>query len=440
MNASTVIDIQKLDSPNRKDLANLPDPIANVVRKSRVSDVIFPTKKHEGWGNTPLKSFLACRHSDTETNCEREDQEFPLGDYLLDDTLTIFVVDGVWQQELLDKSTLPKGVRVQAFSQLEKIDADFVAKQLQASIERAAMPFAHDNVQSAQDGLFIDVDKDVDFESPVHVLYINSHEQGHYTTQLVVRLQSSAKAGVIEHFVDMSSGGDDASRASACNALSEYCVEDNAVLSHYRLNFEDAESLHIGSCQYALHRSAQLSSFSCALGSDLVRADIGVDFLGEGAEALLTGVYLPNENDTVDYHTELRHHAAHCTSKEVFRGIISDKGRAVFNGRIYIKRDAQKTLAELSNKNLLASLKAEVFTKPELEIYADDVQCAHGATVAALDPNAMHYLRSRGVSESQSRAMLSAGFVTELVDALDNTAVQTLLRPLIASRFSMAAK
>jgi Fe-S cluster assembly protein SufD len=138
----------------------------------------------------------------------------------------------------------------------------------------------------------------------------------------------------------------------------------------------------------------------------------------------------------VDYHTCIEHAVPHCTTDEVFRGIIDDQASAVFNGRIHIHRDAQKTNAQLSNKNLLLSDQAEVNTKPELEIYADDVQCAHGATVAQLDPESLHYLRTRGVNRDEAEVMLSYGFINEVVEKIQLEALRDFLRPLLASRFS----
>src|SRR5690606_1969516 len=152
-----------------------------------------------------------------------------------------------------------------------------------------------------------------------------------------------------------------------------------------------------------------------AQGSRLKRIDYQVNHCGEGAELDLQGVYLPRNSQLVDYHTNVRHMVPRCTSREIFRGIIADSARAVFNGRIYIHPHAQKTLAELSNKNLLTSNKAEVDTKPELEIYADDVKCAHGATVSQLNANALYYLQSRGVSRQDAEVMLSFGFINEVL-------------------------
>jgi Fe-S cluster assembly protein SufD len=159
----------------------------------------------------------------------------------------------------------------------------------------------------------------------------------------------------------------------------------------------------------------------------LKRIDYQINHRGEGADLQLNGVYLPRNSQLVDYHTNIEHWVPRCTSNEVFRGIIGDSARAVFNGRILIHPDAQKTLAQMSNRNLLTSDKAEVDTKPELEIYADDVKCAHGATITELDATAMFYLRSRGLTETQARTLLSFAFINELLLEIDQEDVKNYL-------------
>ena len=185
-----------------------------------------------------------------------------------------------------------------------------------------------------------------------------------------------------------------------------------------------------------LGADATLNSFHLGLGSVLKRLDVVVDHCGQGAHCELNGIYLPRGDEHVDYHTCIEHRVPHCTSSETFRGIIGDSATAVFNGRIHIHRDAQKTSAELSNRNLLTSNRAEVNTKPELEIYADDVQCAHGATVAQLDEMSLHYLRSRGVARADAQVMLSFGFINEVINTVRCEPLRDYLRELLSRRFA----
>jgi Fe-S cluster assembly protein SufD len=201
------------------------------------------------------------------------------------------------------------------------------------------------------------------------------------------------------------------------------------------LNLEEEQAQHIGAVHVNLQRNARVRGFAMALGARLMRIDYQLNHRGQGAELDLQGFYVPRNNQLVDYHTNICHWVPHCTSNEVFRGIVGDSAQAIFNGRIYIHPQAQKTLAELSNKNLLTSNKAEVNTKPELEIYADDVKCAHGATVSQLNTNARYYLQSRGLSRSEAEVMLSFGFINELLEQIAQPVVHDYLQPRLASLF-----
>jgi Fe-S cluster assembly protein SufD len=245
-----------------------------------------------------------------------------------------------------------------------------------------------------------------------------------------VVLEENAKAEIVEHYFSTTD-------AHSCfaNALTEVHVGDNASLHHYRLNMEDEQAQHIGAVHVDLQRNARLRGFALALGSNLMRIDYQLNHRGPGAELDLQGIYLPRNKQVVDYHTNICHWVPHCTSSEVFRGIVADSAQAIFNGRIYIHPDAQKTLAELSNKNLLTSNKAEVNTKPELEIYADDVKCAHGATISQLNANARYYLQSRGLSRAEADVMLSFGFINELLEQIAQPIVHDYLQPRLAKLF-----
>jgi Fe-S cluster assembly protein SufD len=212
-------------------------------------------------------------------------------------------------------------------------------------------------------------------------------------------------------------------------------VGDNAQLQHYRLNLEEENAQHIGAVHADLNRNARLRGFTLAMGSRLKRIDYQLNHRGQGADLDLQGIYLPRNKQMVDYHTNVQHWVPHCTSNEVFRGIIADSAQAIFNGRIYIHPQAQKTLAELSNKNLLTSNKAEINTKPELEIYADDVKCAHGATVSQLNATALYYLQSRGVSRAEAEVMMSFGFINELLEQIPEPVVHDYLQPRLAALF-----
>jgi Fe-S cluster assembly protein SufD len=276
------------------------------------------------------------------------------------------------------------------------------------------------------------VPRNTSLQKPVYIVHISTPGvvPAIANHRLLIVLEESARAEVIEHFVST-----DAAQNSFVNSLCEIVVGDNAALQHYRLNLEEENLLHLGGVHVDLFRDARLRAFTLAQGSRLKRIDYQVNHRGQGADLNLQGVYLPRNSQMVDYHTNIEHCVPRCTTSEVFRGIIADSARAVFNGRIHIHPDAQKTLAELSNKNLLTSVKAEVDTKPELEIYADDVKCAHGATVSQLNATALYYLQSRGVSRQEAEVMMSFGFINELLQEIVEPAVQDYLLPRLARLF-----
>jgi len=194
--------------------------------------------------------------------------------------------------------------------------------------------------------------------------------------------------------------------------------------------------LHFGGVYVDLNRDSQFESYQVLLGGQVKRLDVLVNHNVGGSHCEMKGVYLPKNDQHVDIHSYIEHKAAHCTTNEVYRGIMADQSKAVFNGRIHILPDAQKTLAELSNKNLLLSDKAQINTKPELEIYADDVRCAHGATVAQLNETAKFYLRSRGISAQEADIMLSFGFINELLESIPLEPLRNKMRPLMAEQFT----
>lgn len=284
-----------------------------------------------------------------------------------------------------------------------------------------------------QNGYLVEFDERT--ENPLHIIYINTQASSQHVLneQLIVRVSKLASANIVEHFV--SDGEDNSVRHQS----SHFVIEDGANLTHYRLHLENSSQVHFGENNVWLARDSKINSFHLALGSAIKRVDINVHHQASGSHADVNGLYLALNNEQVDFHTNIEHQVPHCTSQEVFRGLIGGSAKAVFNGRIHIFKDAQKTLAELSNKNLLLSNKAEINTKPELEIYADDVRCAHGATVAQMDNKALFYLMSRGIPKAQAELMLSFGFVNELLDNLSDQPIAEYLRPILAKLFDQAA-
>jgi len=289
------------------------------------------------------------------------------------------------------------------------------------------------NESLLRDGLLLQVADNTQISEPLYLLCINTGARQNVNVRVFVDVAANARLDLVEHFICLH---DDREMNSLMLACTEIDLAEGATLNHYRLNMHAESCMHIGGVHAALQRQANLNSFYLAFGTQLTRIDATVKHVGEGAHTNMYGVYLPSGSQHVDFHTNLEHCVPNTTSNEIFRGIIADSSRAVFNGRIHIHPLAQKTNAHLSNKNLLTSNKAEVDTKPELEIYANDVQCAHGATVSQLNNASLHYLLTRGVSEEEARVMLSFGFINELIQKIQLQTLRDFLRPILARRFA----
>jgi Fe-S cluster assembly protein SufD len=382
-----------------------------------------PTRRTEAWKYTSLRRLEQTFAAPEPTAPETGD----LPDF---GGQRVIFVDGFLQGRL-DQVSLPPGVSLVRFADADAAQAERIAARIGSAVASEKHLFANLNDATLADGLFLEVAADAQLLEPLHIVYLSSRREPAFTVnqRLLVALGANARANVIEHF-----GG--AAAAAFTNGITELLLGPGAHLQHSRLHLEEGGAMHIGGVHARLDRDSRLDGFHLALGSDLKRVDIAVEHAGPGAHCELNGIYLLRGSEHVDYHSCIEHAVPNCSTDEVFRGIIGGEARAVFNGRIHIHPDAQKTRAELSNRNLLTSNSAEINTKPELEIYADDVQCAHGATVAQLDPGMLHYLRTRGVGREEAEVMLSYGFINELVEALDNDALKDFLHPLLASRLS----
>jgi len=389
---------------------------------NRFETTAWPSRRTENWKYTPLtalakKSFQAAN----------EINQVEALEWLDSDAYRLVFTDGVLDQSA--SGELPAELVLFADANAEQ------AEIIQAHLGRLANSerhlFAAMSEALLAQGVLLHVAANSKLDKPLYVVNrITETGKPLANTRLLVVLETGAEAEVIEHYATAS---DDTS--GFVNAQTEVVIGPNARFKHYRLNLEGETIHHVGGVFVELLRDANFDGFAIAKGAQLMRIDYDFFHRGSGAHVELHGVYLPRNKQLVDYHTNVQHCVPLCTTNEVFRGIIGDRARAVFNGRIHIHKDAQKTLAELSNKNLLTSNKAEIDTKPELEIYADDVRCAHGATVSQLDDAALYFLRARGIDKDQARVMLSFGFINEMIQQIENQSVLEYLLPELARQF-----
>ncbi|MFT7409880.1 MAG: Fe-S cluster assembly protein SufD [Oleispira sp.] len=390
----------------------------------------IPTRKTEAWKFTSLYSFTS-----NEEGYGRLAEDYNAKGL---DGITVIpelnaqrlvFVNGQYSEELSSHESLSNVVR---FSQANEAQHAIIADNLGTAIEQEKHIFAALNNAIINDGVLVHVGKNEQLKTNIQITHITTAQAKSFTVpaRLLIVLDTGAEATVVEHFAS-----NDDEQNCFVNAITEAKIGANARLNHYRLQLMQEGSIQMGGVHVDLGRDANYDSFQLGLGAKIIRNDINVNHNVGGSHCELVGVYLPQNKQLIDFHSNIEHKVANCTTNEVFRGIMADKSKAVFNGRIHIHPDAQKTLAQLSNKNLLLSNDATINTKPELEIYADDVRCAHGATIAQLDEQARFYLRSRGISAAEADVMLSFGFINELLENLKLDAVRNLVRPLLAQRF-----
>lgn len=377
----------------------------------------WPNRKTEAWKYTPLFALEKAQFSAPAQSIATVAAIDELN------SIDIVFVDGVMQSSIVD---LPAGLSVCLLSDANDGDRER-ALQVFCKAKPNKHLFGLVNDALATQGVLIDVADGVEIERPVRIVsLLTADSEAH--TRVLVNIGQSAKACVIEHYTG--------NEKSFNTGFAEYQIAKQASLEHYRFALQTNHAMAVGGSHFNLAEKAKLNSTLVGFGSDLSRVDVDVNHLGEHAFAKLNVIFLLDGNELFDLHSTIEHAAANGTTEENVNGIVASKSRAVFNGRIHIHRDAQKTLAELNNRNLLMSRDAEINTKPELEIYADDVRCAHGATVAELDKKALYYLQSRGVSRAQAQVMLSFGFINELVDQMPNQILADWLRPQLRERFA----
>jgi Fe-S cluster assembly protein SufD len=349
----------------------------------------------------------------------------------------VVIVNGRFSPELSRTTGLPRGVRAGSLAAAVtgelQADAEFVQRYLGRLADFKDRAFAALNTAYLQDGAYVYVPDGVVLEEPLQVLFVSSANGDSpsvtYPRNLIV-LGDGSQARLVETYV----GGD-----GGCfsNAVTEVFVGENGVLDHYKVQQENVSAFHIGSMHVHAARSANFSSHSFSLGGRFVRNDVIATLDGEGAEVTLNGLYLADGERLVDNHTTIDHARPHCPSHEVYKGILGGHARAVFNGKIIVRQDAQKTDAKQTNRALLLSDEALINTKPQLEIFADDVKCTHGAAIGQIDEDAIFYLRARGLTFFEARDMLIHAFAGEI---LERVRIDPLKEGLEAVLYSQLAR
>ena len=407
---------QVIDSAQRDDYLS---PVRQQALTQLKADG-WPARRSESWRFTPLTPV---EKREAKQAVQAESLPVPAIENL--NAIDLIFVDGVLVTQV-NTLNVPAGMTITSLN-----TDDAATQQAISSVYGQVKPSRHMfglvNDALCQHGIFINVEAGVKIDTPVRIVNMASQNVDAHT-RVVVKVAEGASATVIEQgFGDTE---------SLTTAFAEYDLADDAHLEHYRFAMFTGKAKQLGGSHFKLHNRTTLNSTMVGYGSELSRLDVDIHHAGEFADAKMNAIYLLAEGELFDLHSTIEHAMPNGTTEENARGIVGDKARAVFNGRIHIHRDAQKTLAELNNRNLLLSRRGVINTKPELEIYADDVKCAHGATVAEIEEEALYYMLTRGISRSKALVMLNFGFIQELINDVPNVAVREWIAPILSERFA----
>lgn len=413
----------------------LTPPWLKVLRASALHKFIsqgFPTIKDEEWRFTNVAPILDLALHAPEKPArkvtEADLQQFSFGDL---NTRRIVFIDGHFAPELSNAS----GNGVDVLSMRNALTSPWVERHLARHASFEENPFTALNTALFHDGVFVSVPARRVLERPIHILHIVTEPQSGavFQPRNLIVLGEAASAKVIEHYVSLGNGS---AEPYLTNAVTELVLGEDALLEHIKFQAESEKAFHVAALQAHQAKASVWTSHSISTGARLARNNIQTILGDQGCNCIMNGLYLGRNDQLVDHHTVMDHAKPHCESHEYYHGILADRARGVFNGKIFVRKDAQKTNAKQTNRNLLLSDDAVIDTKPQLEIFADDVKCTHGATIGQLDEKSLFYLQARGIPKSMARRMLIYAFASEVIDRITLPQIREELDKVLMDRFT----
>jgi Fe-S cluster assembly protein SufD len=383
----------------------------------------IPTSKTEAWKYTRVAKLFNQPYA-----APKGDATVTLPARLSFDTTRVVFVNGHFRADLSDDLKGQKGVVIDSLQ--HHLSHGPVKEHYGTLAPTADRLFTAMNTAAPTDGLILLVTKGVKVEKPIHVLHVTAWERQLVQPRDLFMLREGAEAEVIIEHIALDTP------EVFINSVRECVVGEGARLTIHKLQNEVNGPANISFEGVRVEAKGHFSISTTTLDGALVRNEVKVSLAGPEAHAELNGVYLLNGTTHCDNHTYIGHDVPDCTSDELYKGIVAGKGTSVFNGKVYVKQDAQRTRAYQSNANILLGDDAKVYTKPELEIYADDVKCSHGCTIGRLDEKGLFYLRSRGVSEPEARKLMAHAFITEVVERVQNEEWKAVLTALIDKKLA----
>ncbi len=373
----------------------------------------LPGKKDEDYKYTNIRQYLQEDFIASKDGLNID--KTSIAPYLLKDAVNLVFINDRYAAELSNREMLPEEVSAGDLFATPDTLRDKVTDNFNKAAGRSDNPMALLNTALAANGFYIRVPKNFSCVVPVHILHITSGDGKRlYNPRNLVYMEENSQLTLMESYYNTGKG------RIFTNSATELFIKDNGALENYIMQDEGAGSMHNDLRFYTIGRGAKTNCVTVSFNGGMLRNDCNVFIPGEHAEAHLNGLFILKGNNHTDNHTLVEHLAPNCSSKELYKGIIGDTATGVFNGKIYVHPQAQKTDAYQSNKNVLTGDKATIDTKPQLEIYADDVRCSHGTTTGKLDGDALFYLESRGINKQLAKKVLLQAFAKEVSDAIKN--------------------
>lgn len=394
----------------------------------------FPASNNEDWRYTSVSSLTERAFTRNAVPARVTDADLTPFLFGKEEWPRVIFVDGQWSETLTTLNRLPDGVRVQSLAQAIATNSELLSRYLGTVVPASRDGFSALNASSIGTGSVIHVAKEMVSDIPVHIIHVSTAGANDVLSQprhLIV-IEPHAKASVIESFVALGNA------SNFTNSVTEVIVEDGATLTHLRIQLESSRATHIGTVEARQGRDSHFISFSLISGSGLSRTNVYTVLNGEGCGTTLNGLYLLDGTQHGDTQTRVEHVAPRCFSREMYKGLLDGASHGVFNGKVYVHPEAQKTDGKQTNQTLLLSDKAKIDTKPQLEIFADDVKCTHGATVGRIDETALFYLKSRGVGATLARQLLMYAFAADVLESIEIEAVRDELERMTLARYTGA--
>ncbi|HTS88871.1 MAG TPA: Fe-S cluster assembly protein SufD [Gemmatimonadales bacterium] len=406
--------------------------LAELRRKAldRFEATGFPTTRDEDWKFVNLAPLTSRVFPAAATGMPLRPDDLAPYQFAIPGSRLLAFVNGRFEATLSDLTNLPDGLTIAPLASALASDADLVMEHLGRYAKADGGGFTALNTALASDGLLVHVRAGADAGPPIHALFLSDENAAGKAThpRSLVIVGRGARASVIESYVGLGSA------TYFTNAVTEVVVGEGAFLEHIKIQREAEAAYHVGTTHIRHGRESRGVSHSVSFGAALCRNNLDVVLDGPGVEAQMLGLYLGSGRQEVDNHTSLLHAHPSCSTREIYKGILDGRAHGVFNGKIYVTPLAQKTDAKQTNRALLLSDEARVDTKPQLEIFADDVKCTHGATVGNLDQAAAFYLKSRGIGGALARRILTYAFAAEVLEELPYQPVREVLEALVMDR------